>query len=124
MLQTIVQQDGLYEAIWQFPVALVPFGHSEGHESVVLRPVDSQEAMTATAHHLPSASLKRMQSAVLGIAGIGTHDRFSFAASVFKFEIYLPARLTLDPQTRCSTTSPRSLRAPSSGSEESTRSRQ
>jgi len=38
--------------IWQFPVVLLPFGHTTG-ESIVLRPVESTEAMTVTAAALP-----------------------------------------------------------------------
>lgn len=37
----------LVEAIWQMPVVLIPVGASVGKYSVVLRPVESQEAMTA-----------------------------------------------------------------------------
>lgn len=40
---------------------------------MVLRPVDSQEAMTASAHHLPASTLMKMKNAVLSIAGIGTY---------------------------------------------------
>lgn len=71
-VHNVVLQDGLYEAIWQFPVALLPFGAKIGNESVVLRPVDSQEAMTASAHRIPAASLTRMAQAVLGVNGIDT----------------------------------------------------
>ncbi len=39
--------------IWQFPVVLIPFGHTTG-ESLVLRPVTSNEAMTVEASELPA----------------------------------------------------------------------
>lgn len=51
---------GLYESIWQFPVVLLPFGTTDGGESVVLRPVESQEAMTASAVRLPEDVLRKM----------------------------------------------------------------
>ena len=37
----------LVEAIWQMPVVLVPVGAAKGKFSIVLRPVESEEAMTA-----------------------------------------------------------------------------
>ncbi len=40
--------------IWQMPVVLVPFGHNHG-ESIVLRPVESEEAMTVSFAKLPKA---------------------------------------------------------------------
>ena len=52
-IANLVQEMNLYSQIWQFPVVLLPIGHSKGHESVVLRPVDSTEAMTAMAFNLP-----------------------------------------------------------------------
>ncbi len=60
----------LYDRIWQFPVVLVPFGTSEGGESIVLRPIDSQEAMTAEAIALPEDVLKRMTDRLLQLDGI------------------------------------------------------
>ncbi|MFH1235670.1 MAG: glutamine-hydrolyzing GMP synthase [Parcubacteria group bacterium] len=41
----IIHEEGLYDQIWQFPVVLLPFGVDE-KESIVLRPIQSREAMT------------------------------------------------------------------------------
>lgn len=60
----------MYNRIWQFPVVLVPFGTKEGGESIVLRPIDSQEAMTAEAIALPEDVLKRMTDRLLELPGI------------------------------------------------------
>ncbi|MFA6523315.1 MAG: glutamine-hydrolyzing GMP synthase [Candidatus Peribacteraceae bacterium] len=60
----------LYETVWQFPVVLLPFGAKEGGQSIVLRPVESQEAMTANAAPLPDAVLSRMTERLLGLPGI------------------------------------------------------
>lgn len=38
---------GEYSSIWQMPVVLLPLVNDEGNECVVLRPIVSQEAMTA-----------------------------------------------------------------------------
>lgn len=60
----------LYEIIWQFPVVLLPFGEKTGGQSIVLRPVESEEAMTARAAVLPEAVLQRMTERLLRIRGI------------------------------------------------------
>ncbi len=60
----------LYSVIWQFPVVLLPFGTKEGGESIVLRPVESQEAMTASAAPLPPALLRRITDRLLALPGI------------------------------------------------------
>jgi GMP synthase (glutamine-hydrolysing) len=49
------------ERIWQFPVVLIPLVHSEtGAESVVLRPVESTDGMTASFSRLPLDLLSRI----------------------------------------------------------------
>ena len=65
-----LKRTGLYETVWQFPVVLLPFGTKPGGQSIVLRPVESQEAMTASAAALPPALVKRMTERILGIPGI------------------------------------------------------
>jgi len=60
----------MYDTIWQFPVVLLPFGVEKGKQSIVLRPIDSQEAMTATAVPLPEDVLKRMTDRLLKLPGI------------------------------------------------------
>jgi len=65
-----VRRADLYAAIWQFPVVLLPVGIREGGQSVVLRPVESQEAMTAKAAPLPPDVLKRMADRIMGLPGI------------------------------------------------------
>ncbi|MDD4319241.1 MAG: glutamine-hydrolyzing GMP synthase [Candidatus Peribacteraceae bacterium] len=65
-----LRRGGLYETTWQFPVVLLPFGTKKGGQSVVLRPVESQEAMTANAAPLPDALVDRMTDRILGIPGI------------------------------------------------------
>ncbi len=60
----------LYAVIWQFPVVLLPFGTKEGGQSIVLRPVESQEAMTANAAPLPPLVLRRVTERLLALPGI------------------------------------------------------
>ncbi|MBU0766799.1 glutamine-hydrolyzing GMP synthase [Patescibacteria group bacterium] len=60
----------LYEKIWQFPVVLLPFGTVEGGQSIVLRPIESTDAMTANAVHLPENVLKKMTERIMSLDGI------------------------------------------------------
>lgn len=65
-----LRRAGLYETVWQFPVVLLPFGTREGGQSIVLRPVESQEAMTANAAPLPAKLVSRINQRVLAVPGI------------------------------------------------------
>lgn len=60
----------LYDTIWQFPVVLLPMGEKEEGRSIVLRPIESTDAMTAAAYHLPSALLEKITEKILMIPGI------------------------------------------------------
>lgn len=60
----------LYPVIWQFPVVLLPVGTREGGQSVVLRPVESEEAMTAKAAPLPPDVLRKMTDRIMMLPGI------------------------------------------------------
>ena len=55
---------GQYDKIWQFPVVLLPFGE-KGKESIVLRPIVSQEAMTANFARLPQVVLTQIVERIL-----------------------------------------------------------
>jgi GMP synthase (glutamine-hydrolysing) len=37
---------GIYDTIWQLPVVLIPVTDEQGRESIVLRPINSRDAMT------------------------------------------------------------------------------
>jgi len=49
--------------IWQFPVVLVPVSTAEGKESIVLRPIVSTEAMTASFAKIDQAVLTQLTNA-------------------------------------------------------------
>jgi GMP synthase (glutamine-hydrolysing) len=70
VVESEIRQAGLYEAIWQFPVILLPVGLHAGGNSIVLRPVESTEAMTANAARLPVPILERMTQRLLTLPGI------------------------------------------------------
>jgi GMP synthase (glutamine-hydrolysing) len=60
----------LYESIWQFPVVLLPFGVAKGKQSIVLRPIQSTDAMTANAIALPEVVLQKITKRILALDGI------------------------------------------------------
>ncbi len=65
-----IQETGLEGKIWQFPVVLIPVGAKEGNHSIVLRPVESQEAMTANAFELNKEFLDKVTKDLLELDGI------------------------------------------------------
>lgn len=52
-------REGLYAKVWQMPVVLLPLNHAD-KPVVVLRPVDSTEAMTASFARLPWPMLEKL----------------------------------------------------------------
>ncbi len=60
----IVRTHGLNDAIWQFPVAMVPLGAAPGRETIVLRPVNSRDGMTADFARLPAAVVDEIAGAL------------------------------------------------------------
>jgi GMP synthase (glutamine-hydrolysing) len=63
-------QSGYDEIVWQFPVILIPFGTSDRPDSVVLRPIDSVDGMTAQSVTMPAELLEQMTRELLAIPGI------------------------------------------------------
>jgi len=66
-------ESGFDALIWQFPVVLIPLGALNDHNSVVLRPIDSVDGMTASAVRMPASLLEaitRELRAIKGIAGV------------------------------------------------------
>jgi GMP synthase (glutamine-hydrolysing) len=59
--------------VWQFPVILIPLGTEEAPDSIVLRPVDSVDGMTAQSVAMEEDLLRKMCAeamAVEGVAGV------------------------------------------------------
>jgi GMP synthase (glutamine-hydrolysing) len=50
----------LYAKVWQMPVVLAPVSASGEAESIILRPVESQEAMTAAFSRLPPTAVNEL----------------------------------------------------------------
>jgi GMP synthase (glutamine-hydrolysing) len=62
---------GEYDSVWQMPVVLLPLVNERGGECVVLRPIVSQEAMTARFIPLRHETLEGIVEKAKTIAGIG-----------------------------------------------------
>jgi len=60
---------GLVESVWQFPVVLVPISF-HGGESIILRPVNSTDGMTASFARLPKDVLRRIAEEINELSGV------------------------------------------------------
>ena len=58
------------ELVWQFPVVLLPLGTGTARESVVLRPIQSVDGMTADVVLMSSDNLARLTAELLALPGI------------------------------------------------------
>jgi GMP synthase (glutamine-hydrolysing) len=56
--------------VWQFPVILIPLGTAEAPDSIVLRPVDSVDGMTAQSVAMEDDLLRKMCAEVLAVDGV------------------------------------------------------
>lgn len=61
---------GFENRVWQFPVVLLPVGTADRPESVVLRPINSVDGMTADVVLLDTESLRRLTDDLLRVSGI------------------------------------------------------
>jgi GMP synthase (glutamine-hydrolysing) len=66
----IVRKHGLYDAIWQFPVAMLPLGYRAGGETIMLRPVNSRDGMTADFARLPAAVIDELTASLGQLDGV------------------------------------------------------
>jgi len=57
-------------SVWQFPVILIPLGSADAPDSIVLRPVDSVDGMTAQSVEIPAGLLREMSREVMKVPGI------------------------------------------------------
>ncbi len=70
LVTKILKEENILKEIWQMPVVLVPIGNEKGSASIVLRPVLSSEAMTASIYRMPNLILKRLASSLKALPGI------------------------------------------------------
>ena len=71
IVNSVIIAAGEYEKIWQMPVVLLPVVNSKGNETVVLRPINSKDAMTAKFYDLSQTIIDEIIKKSREIAGIG-----------------------------------------------------
>jgi GMP synthase (glutamine-hydrolysing) len=64
-----IEHANLANTVWQFPVVLAPIAFSDG-ESIILRPVNSIDGMTANFATLPAELLRSISEKILNLPGI------------------------------------------------------
>ena len=73
IVRRFTKDTGFDASVWQFPVVLLPLGTSSKPDSLVLRPIDSVDGMTASVVRMPKDLLERLVKEIQkvdGIAGI------------------------------------------------------
>lgn len=70
IVRELSHSSGFDRSVWQFPVVLIPLGGDGLPDSVVLRPIDSVDGMTAQSVSMPEKLLHRMRDALLAVHGI------------------------------------------------------
>ena len=63
-------ESGFDAQVWQLPVVLIPVGMSDATDSVVLRPIDSVDGMTAEVVRMPSDLLSAISAELMAVEGI------------------------------------------------------
>jgi GMP synthase (glutamine-hydrolysing) len=71
VVRKLSHESGFDRVVWQFPVVLIPLGAAVGvPDSVVLRPIDSVDGMTAQSMLMETALLQRMSREILQVDGV------------------------------------------------------
>ncbi|MBL8178126.1 MAG: glutamine-hydrolyzing GMP synthase [Bryobacterales bacterium] len=72
IVRRMSMESGFESKVWQFPVVLLPVGTDLHPDSIVLRPVDSVDGMTASTVFMDPALLERMVSELMTVEGVCT----------------------------------------------------
>jgi len=70
IVRRMCHESGYDRQVWQFPVILIPLGTAAAPDSIVLRPVDSVDGMTAQSVPMPGELLQALCSEILQVDGI------------------------------------------------------
>jgi GMP synthase (glutamine-hydrolysing) len=71
LVMEALHRHDLYHSIWQCPTAMVPLEiDGLGRELVIIRPVHSERAMTATPSELPAEVLAELSQAIMALDGV------------------------------------------------------
>jgi GMP synthase (glutamine-hydrolysing) len=69
-VRRLCHESGFDHHIWQFPVILIPLGTDDRPDSIVLRPVESVDGMTAQSARMPESLLQAICRELLAHPGI------------------------------------------------------
>jgi GMP synthase (glutamine-hydrolysing) len=70
IVRRISHESGFDRKVWQFPVILIPAGSVELPDSIVLRPIDSVDGMTARSVPMEAELLGAMCAKLLEVPGV------------------------------------------------------
>jgi GMP synthase (glutamine-hydrolysing) len=70
IVRQLSHESGYDRQVWQFPVIQIPLGTAAAPDSIVLRPVDSVDGMTAQSVLMPAELLDRICAAVSDVPGV------------------------------------------------------
>jgi GMP synthase (glutamine-hydrolysing) len=70
IVRRLSHASGYDQKIWQFPVILIPLGTEKAPDSVVLRPVDSVDGMTAQSVRMDAELQRAISDELLRLEGI------------------------------------------------------
>jgi len=70
IVRRLTHESGFDARVWQLPVVLIPLGTGEAPDSVVLRPIDSVDGMTAEVVRMPPDVLDAVRSELLHVPGV------------------------------------------------------
>jgi GMP synthase (glutamine-hydrolysing) len=70
IVRRLAHESGYDRRVWQFPVILIPLGIDGAPDSIVLRPVDSVDGMTAQSVGMEAGLLRRMCAEILQVEGV------------------------------------------------------
>jgi GMP synthase (glutamine-hydrolysing) len=70
LVRQVCESTGFERHVWQFPVVLIPAGTLGRRDSVVLRPVDSVDGMTAQSVLIPEPVMRAITLGISSIPGV------------------------------------------------------
>jgi len=70
IVRRVSVDSGFEKLVWQFPVVVIPVGTPTTPDSIVLRPIDSVDGMTAQSVSMEPAILQDLTSQILQIPGV------------------------------------------------------
>ncbi len=70
IVRRLSEKSGFETRVWQFPVVVIPLGSVDRPDSIVLRPIDSVDGMTAQSVEIPADLLRQMSEEILSLEGV------------------------------------------------------